>query len=412
MWKKITSRPRNQINNILEDISDRSRFSALIVSLIGFYTLTIFDSYVTLHLENIGTQVLVISAILAMRNIYQIFLRVPLGELSQIIGRKPLIIMGTASYAIALGIMSFASHWSFVLLAVTFMAIGMSSYWPALFAYIGDLEVENFGRLNGRIFQGGDIGRMIASLFAAYLLKTLEVDLALLFASSAVIAGYGVVLLLFILPESLPEEHRLKVESISLALYDSFKNMISSLVELSRKYSLRRVYIYQIVVSFIAYMNTTFFPMLIVLEKGYTKGDVALLVLISTIVVFPIKSFLGGLSDHFGWRAPTLGSLGIASGLLFWLIHTDDFIEIAIISSLFSAAMFTCFLAGNAGVIRESAINKRGIAVGGLGVYVSVGRVLSSIVLAPVWLFWGLEAVFYLSSISIAITIIYLSLFK
>ncbi|MCG3217925.1 MAG: MFS transporter [Candidatus Heimdallarchaeota archaeon] len=412
MWEQITSRPRNQINNIIEDIRGKSRFSALIVSFIGFFTLTIFDAYATLHLDNIGTQVLVISAILAMRNIYQIFLRVPLGELSQIIGRKPLIIAGTASYAIALGIMSIAFHWSLVLLAITFMAIGMSAYWPALFSYIGDLEVENYGRLNGRIFQGGDIGRMFASLFAAYLLNTLKVDLALLFGSSAVIAGYGVVLLLFILPEPLSEEYRLQVESISQALYDSFKNMMSSLVELSRKYSLRRVYIYQIVVSFVAFMNTTFFPMLIVLEKGYTKGDVALLVLISTIFVFPFKSFLGSLSDHFGWRAPTLGSLGVSSGLLFWLIHTDDFFEIAIISSIFSAAMFTCFLAGNAGVMKEAEIEKRGIAVGGLGVYVSVGRVLSSIVLAPVWEFWGLEAVFYLSSISLVIIVIYLFLFK
>jgi MFS family permease len=412
VWEKIALGSKNQISTLIEDVGDKNRFSAIIVSLIGFFSLTIFDSYITLHLENIGTQVLVISGILAIRNIYQIFLRVPLGELSQIVGRKPLIIAGTTSYGIALGIMSIASNWSLILLAVTFMAIGMSAYWPALFAYISDIEVKNVGRLNGRIFQGGDIGRMFASLFAAYLLKTLKVNLTFLFGISAILVGYGVVLLLFILPEPLSEEHRLQVESIPRALLHSFKHMTSSLVKVSRKYSLRRVYTYQVVVSFVAYMNTSFFPMLIVLEKGFTKGDIALIILIATAIVFPIKSLLGSLSDRFGWRAPTLVSLGISSGLLFWLIHTDNYVEIVIISTIFSAAMFTCFLAGNAGVIRESTIEQRGMALGGLGVYVSVGRVLSSIALAPVWELWGLEAVFYLSSISLAVTVLYLLLFK
>ncbi|MHA1347160.1 MAG: hypothetical protein ACTSO3_12240, partial [Candidatus Heimdallarchaeaceae archaeon] len=70
-------------------MNDRRRLSLIILGTIGSFPLVIFMSYVGLHLEDIHTAAWLIALILAFRNIYQIFLRVPLGQFSQMVGRKP-----------------------------------------------------------------------------------------------------------------------------------------------------------------------------------------------------------------------------------------------------------------------------------------------------------------------------------
>ena len=110
--------------------------------------LAVFNAYVVIFLElDLGTAIVLITVIVSLRNIFQLFLRVPLGELSQIIGRKPLIIFGDLSYTIALGLLFFATSWHYVLIATIILATGMAAFWPALFSFIGDVSQEknNYG---------------------------------------------------------------------------------------------------------------------------------------------------------------------------------------------------------------------------------------------------------------------------
>ena len=62
-------------------------------TLFANFPLLIYSLYVSIFLrEDLVTIIIIVTVIGALRNLIQIFLRIPLGELSQIIGRKPLII--------------------------------------------------------------------------------------------------------------------------------------------------------------------------------------------------------------------------------------------------------------------------------------------------------------------------------
>ena len=96
------------MNYIVEKtyLNDRKRLSPVLLGIVGSFSLSIFGAYVGLHLEDIGTAGIIIGVILALRNIYQLFLRVPLAQFSQMIGRKPLLIAGVFFYASSLLVLS------------------------------------------------------------------------------------------------------------------------------------------------------------------------------------------------------------------------------------------------------------------------------------------------------------------
>ncbi|MFX0184905.1 MAG: hypothetical protein ACFE95_17625, partial [Candidatus Hodarchaeota archaeon] len=74
-----------------------------LATLLASFQLIIINNYIVIYLqEDLLTAIIIITLIITLRNLIQIFLRVPLGELSQIIGRKPLLLFGHFSYTLAL----------------------------------------------------------------------------------------------------------------------------------------------------------------------------------------------------------------------------------------------------------------------------------------------------------------------
>jgi len=81
-------------------------------TLIANFQLMTINTFIVILLQyDLGTEILIITVIVSLRNFLQLFLRVPLGELSQIIGRKPLINAGHFSYTIALSLLILAEDW-------------------------------------------------------------------------------------------------------------------------------------------------------------------------------------------------------------------------------------------------------------------------------------------------------------
>ncbi|MFX1512686.1 MAG: hypothetical protein ACFFCQ_08880, partial [Promethearchaeota archaeon] len=78
-------------------------FIAGLVALFASFQLVVINMYVVIYLEeDLLTAIFIITVIVSLRNLLQLFLRVPLGEFSQIIGRKPLMLIGQFSYTVAL----------------------------------------------------------------------------------------------------------------------------------------------------------------------------------------------------------------------------------------------------------------------------------------------------------------------
>lgn len=385
---------QSTVNSLKRDLSSRDRLGLITSTFLGNFCLAIYGSYVGVYLEQLGTAVLVIGIILAARNAFQIILRVPLGELSQIVGRKPLMMGGLLSYSAAFYLMTFAWNWMLVFLATALVALGMSCFWPAMFSAIGDVANDNYGRFNGRIFQGGDVGVIIGSFFAAFSLKSLQWPLNQLFLVSGLISTILILLLTVFVPEVLQPEHQKRVESVIYALWSSFRSMLSSFLKMTTRRELYRVYSFQLLISFMEYMLTSFFPLLIVIAKGYPLEVVAELALYSTIVLFFFKPYLGGMSDRFGYRVTVTGALLLTSTSFFVMVITNDLIILWVSHVFAQAGLMTSYLAVNGGTSRVVPSNERGLALGVLGVHVSLGRSLSSLMLSPLWELFDLDAVF------------------
>ncbi|MHA2172683.1 MAG: MFS transporter, partial [Candidatus Kariarchaeaceae archaeon] len=96
--------------------------SITLTSLFTSYSLAIFMFYLGIHLDSLGATALIVGLVFTIRNILQIFIRVPIAEMSQIIGRKPLIISGNAFFVLALVLMYLANHWFIVFCATILVA--------------------------------------------------------------------------------------------------------------------------------------------------------------------------------------------------------------------------------------------------------------------------------------------------
>jgi len=386
-------------------------------------------SYVGLHLDDIKATALIIGFILALRNIYQIFLRVPLGHFSQMVGRKPLLITGVSCYSVSLFIMSLATHWGYVFLAITFVAIGMSCFWPILFAYIGDVEEDNIGQLQGRVFQGTDLGIILGGLLAFALLRRSRVSflniltsnfqtllfpterivpfspLRILFAWGAGISFIGVIGMAFFMPEVLKQEDKIQVESRTKALFHSFLTMFPNLIKLTKQKKLSFIYLVQMFIAFLEYMVTAFFPFLVV-TKGFTDDVVAQIAWITAGALIFFKPYLGKIVDKIGYRVPIFVTLVFSSIMLILMVVVNSLPWLIVIYILYSASSLTSYIGVNTGTTIESRIAERGIALGALGFYVSFARSVSTLGLTPVWENFGINAVFITTACIVIVAVI------
>ena len=404
----------NKLDNLLKEVrtrlylDDRRRLSPILLGIIGSFSLTIFMSYVGLHLEALDTVYWLILFIFALRNIPQLFLRVPLGNLSQMIGRKPLLISGIGFYSVSLLFLALSSHWALVIVAMFFMAIGMSCFWPVIFAYIGDVEEDkSLGKVQGRLFQGTDLGSISGALMAFLLLKisNLKIDLILtsdittttmipeiantlsplriLFAWAAGISLIGVICMIFFMPEVLGKENRLITESKMKALGISFVTMFKSLSTVSKQRKLSFIYMIQLAVAFLEYTVTAFWPILISEVKGLPYDTVAQIAWITSGILIFFKPYLGKLVDRLGYRGPIFTTLIISSSMLILFVFVNSLPWLVVIYITYSASSLTSYIGVNTGTTREAILNQRGMALGALGFYVSLSRSISTVSFIP-----------------------------
>jgi MFS family permease len=334
-------------------------------------------------LDDLKATAIIIGVVLTIRNAVQIFLRVPFSELSQIIGRKPLIITGNLCYTLALGFMYYASHWSIVLLASLLTGIGMSMHWPAFFSYVGDISDGDYGRIQGFIFMGQDLGVLLGTFLAAYVLDREIVSVKGLYGLAFIISSFALIFSYIILPEVLEDEHRKKVKSRLNALKISFVNMSKSVVELTKDYTLRIIFLFELLFIFTEFFITSFVPLLIVVSLGYKDSVVASVILGSTLILILFKPLFGKVFDHFGFRGPVITSMIITSSMIFLLPLTNSFWELLTVYTILTGAIMIGYISSTGGTSNATVPAQRGLAMGVLGVYISSGRTASSAFLSP-----------------------------
>ncbi|MCY3413990.1 MAG: MFS transporter [Candidatus Heimdallarchaeota archaeon] len=365
-------------------ISNLSRIG--LINILGVLQLTVLRTYFVIFLEeDLLTEILIISALLTIQNTSQIFFRIPLSKMSQIVGRKPIILFGTSCFTFALFFLAIADHWIYALFTVIFISIGMSAYWPAIFASIGDIaDGQNMGRMNGKIFQMGDFGQLSAAALASYFLRPNllvgQLRLIDLYRGFLIISVFANLMAFIILKESLLEKDRLVVASKSREFLKSLKQLFSDFVEVSRIPGLFPIYLMQFFIAFVEFGFGAFYPSLLS-KYGYLDSEIANLLTISTLVLLIFKPRIGNLSDKFGYRRPVILGFIIISISIFIMSVLDTFWVLICLVTIIIGVFVLHYAAMNSHTAATAPNDKRGIAMGTLGVYTSLGRGLSTMMI-------------------------------
>ncbi len=351
-----------------------------------------FGTFIGVHLNNLAASALIIGIVFTSRNFIQIFLRVPLSEISQYVGRKPMIIIGMIGYTLSLGLLYLADNWIIALIATLVLGVSMSAHWPSVFAYIGDVSAKigsgnNYGKINGIIFQGQDIGIILGALAARYLLADDLVTLQELFGLTFLIGIIGVVLAIFLLSEVLDSSERIQLDSkraILRVMNSSFFNIMGSFRRLTMTKPLGFIFSLETLVTFTEFFVTAFFPLLVVETLGYDDSVVATTLLISTSIQLFFRRYFGGIYDRWGYKWPILIAMALTASMIAILPLTTSLLQLFIVYTVAMSAVFTCFIASTGAANDNVSASNRGLVMGVLGVYIAGGRTLSSLLLSPI----------------------------
>jgi MFS family permease len=278
------------------------------------------------------------------------------------------------------------------------LAVGMSSYVPAIFAYVGDVADNNFGELLGRVFSMGDLGIVLGAYISYFTLGVLSMNFYWLFGVMTVLQLFATCLALIIIPEVIDENDRIEfgmsVKLMRQSLVDSFR----SLHELSSDYQYRALFFYQFIFAVLEFLFITFFAVLIV-NKGFSKGDVGKIIFIGTLCLLWFKPLLGKQSDRFGYRALKSRILFLNSIVFIFIIHLNSIFLLIMAYIAVISGIYTSYQAFAGDVSKLTPPSERGVAMGALGFFMSLGRGISTLLVGAIWKFLGIEMIFLLFAV-------------
>lgn len=345
------------------------------------------------------------------RDVVQILLRIPLGALSDRVGRKPLMTLGLACYAVAQAVCFVAPSPEALLLAMAVIGVGLSAFIPSSQAWFAELARE--GRMGEAIgmrdmamtltmMVGPPVCGSLALLFPAYrpiFLVTLGLTLI------------GIVAL------SLSAETHPSVSSTG---------WISCLRELGRGIAMIPRMLGGMFRDrgMLASSTATFFSGFISgpFESYYTLYSSARLgldeVMISTgftargLASALSITYWGRLSDRIGRLWPMAAGLALLALVLTAIPSVSPYLLLILLVSLLGLGNALVIPAAQAGAAESVGSGAWGAGMGVWGTMLRLGMAVGSLVMSAIVSFVDLTFVFYVAAIASAMGVLALLVVK
>ncbi|MHA2170042.1 MAG: MFS transporter [Candidatus Kariarchaeaceae archaeon] len=355
---------------------------------------TTYNTYIILYLEkDLFVSTILITIIVSLQNLLQLIFRVPFSQLSQIYGRKPLILAGHICYFLSILFIIISSNLWVLFASSSMLAVGMSSYVPAIFAYVGDVADNNYGELLGRVFLMGDIGIVIGAYISYFILGILSMNFYWLFGVMTLLQLFATFLAVIIIPEVIDESDRIAfgipVNLMKQSLMDSFR----SLHKLSSDHKYRGLFFYQFIFAVLEFLFITFFALLVV-NKGFSEGDVGKIIFGGTLCLLWFKPLLGKLSDRFGYNVLKSRILFFISIAFVFILHVISIFLLIMAYIAVISGIYTSYQALAGDISKLTPSSDRGVTMGALGFFMSLGRGISTLLVGVIWKFVGIEMIF------------------
>lgn len=220
----------NQTETRHSDLSSANRrryvlilsFTLIIITLGFGIVIPIFPFYI----NNLGAGGSELGLLIAVASLMEFIFAPIWGSISDGVGRKPILILGVFGYALSMLLLGLAEELWMLFIARGLVGILSSATYPAAMAYIGDVTSEEergggMGTLGAAMGLGIIIGPAVGGLLA-----TDSLSMPFLIASG--FSMFALLLIVVLLPESLPKVLRKGVGGLKMAKLGDLRGALRS----------------------------------------------------------------------------------------------------------------------------------------------------------------------------------------
>jgi MFS family permease len=355
-------------------ITTASASSFRLLCLIGFLAFVSYDlirsPLLPLFAERLGARPEGIGLIVGVSTITGILLKLPAGSLSDLLGRRRLLFIGLAVFALA-PYFYYGVHqvWQLVLLR-SFHGLATAIYAPVAMAVVVDLFREGRGEALSWYTSFTQAGRLSGRMIGGYLLVWFGFQ-----QTFAVCSVIGILLIVLFLILKLPEDISKSAEpGLHVGKrHESLADLIQGLREVGRD---RRVLVtsgMEAILMTASGALMAFLP-LYGINVGLHAGEVGLLFGMMGIASILARPVMGRISDRIGRRPLIMSGQTICAAVMFLLPWTDGFTGLLLLSLIFGfgeAVIGSSTSAMVADLCKEKSL---GSAMGVFGTIMDIGH--------------------------------------
>lgn len=339
---------------------------------------------IPLHFQTLGASLIEIGFITSAFMLVAASMAIPLGIVSDRLGRRRLVIVGSTVSALSSLLLVIANSPAFAILINACAGLGSAAYSPAITAFVGDISQSNQrGRVYGyytTVMQtamalGPGVGGGIADLFKSYRFS---------FIISGLIIMIGAVIgLLFFPRDEAKTETSRSGKDFALLL---------------RRESLLTSWVVTFSISFMWSVSSTYIP-LYASEIGLTATEIGLLFTIqaatNALGRFPIGVLYDRIKEH---SAMILASVLIGVFVTASISTATSTIILFTLMGMFGIALGTATMATNATIAESLSQTSRGVGMGAYYLFFYGGMAAGPAMLGPVISVYGFQEGFLLAA--------------
>jgi MFS family permease len=334
--------------------------------------------------QDLGSSPELIGLIVAASTITGIFIKLPAGALSDILGRRRMMLLGALFFAGPPFLYPLVTEPVSLLLLRFFHGFATAIFSPVASAYVADLFREGRGEKLGWFASANDVGATLGPLIGGFILFST----ASYSTTYLVVGGLGLLPLLMVL--RLPNEERIPAPAkANPERWLEFKTGILEVVS-NRILVIASALEAAMYVGYGAFLG--FFP---IYAEGVGHNDAAIgLIMGAQLATTMIGKPAGGwLSDRLGRKPVILAGLGVCAVMLPLVVLGESFFSLLVLSCLFGLGVAIVTPSTTALVADLAKAGRMGSAMGVFGTIwdsgEAAGPILAGFLIASLSFFNG-----------------------
>ena len=353
---------------------------------------TIPQSFQPLFFEQLGISAALVGLVYNIRNIEQSVLRIVAGSLSDVVGRKRLIMLGLILVALVPFIYAVSWNAWLPLVGMFISGLGLSIFFPPTESYASSLyPPHQVGAAMGRYHMSWAVSAVIGPSIGGFLALYFP-EYRQIFVMAGVIAMIAVFVFMFLTRGDQEKKSGGNVSGQTSKLVREFPA------------TMKRLFANKAVVAgcaavfahaFCHWMLPTFIPIYAAGVLGFSTVDIGLALTANALMTALALPIVGTVSDRIGRFVPIVTGLLVSVAAFAILPHLQSSIMLIIIMGVLGLCAVLEFPVSQAVVMESLPLADRGSATGVWGMMMSIGGTLGMFVISGIVSIAPIEWIFY-----------------